>query len=127
MFKTIIKETFIMLLLCVAIVLIFGIVFYEYIPVNKVVPKKVAYSVSEEVKAELESDVSVEESQPLNIIYSVDAVDLQKYEESGSYVPGKPNPFEPFTSTNNNTFIENNNISQGNSIEEYYPTNSSTK
>ena len=39
MFKTIIKETFIMLLLCVAIVLIFGIVFYEYIPVNKVVPK----------------------------------------------------------------------------------------
>ena len=39
--KSIIKEIFIILLLCIAIALIFGVVFYDYIPNNKVVPSTV--------------------------------------------------------------------------------------
>ena len=38
MLKTVLKETCIMLLLCVAIVLILGVVFYDYIPANKAIP-----------------------------------------------------------------------------------------
>ena len=43
MVKSIIKEIIIMLLLCVAILLILGVLFYDYIPSNKVVPGKIAY------------------------------------------------------------------------------------
>ena len=42
MFKSVIKEILIMLLLCVAIVLILGVIFYNYIPTNKVIPNKLA-------------------------------------------------------------------------------------
>jgi uncharacterized SAM-binding protein YcdF (DUF218 family) len=40
MFKSVIKEILIMLLLCVAIVLILGVIFYNYIPTNKAIPNK---------------------------------------------------------------------------------------
>lgn len=39
--KSIIKEIFIILLLCIAVCLIFGVIFYDYIPTNKVVPSTV--------------------------------------------------------------------------------------
>ena len=38
MLKSVFKEIFIMLLLCVAIVLILGVMFYNYIPTNKTIP-----------------------------------------------------------------------------------------
>ena len=52
MVKTIIKETCIILLLIVAILLVLGIVFYEYIPITKVVPEKVSYTIPESVRNE---------------------------------------------------------------------------
>ena len=54
MFKTIIKEIIITLLLCIAILLVLSILFYDYNPINKVVPNKIAYSVPENIKNELE-------------------------------------------------------------------------
>ena len=36
--KSIVKEIFIILLLCIALCLVFGVIFYDYIPNNKVVP-----------------------------------------------------------------------------------------
>ena len=42
MLKSVFKEIFIMLLLCVAIVLILGVLFYNYIPTNKTIPNKLA-------------------------------------------------------------------------------------
>lgn len=127
MVKTIIREIFIMLLLCVAIVLVFAITLYDYIPINKVIPEKVTYEVPEDIKVELESNVSTEEAQPLNIVYSVDASDLEDYEQSGSYVPGKPNPFEAYTSNNGNSTILGENTTTQKPTEEYYPSNTSTK
>ena len=53
MIKSIIKEAFIMLLLCIAILLILGILFYDYIPTNKVIPEKEAYSTPNNVKEEI--------------------------------------------------------------------------
>ena len=51
--KSITKEIFIILLLCIAICLIFGVIFYDYIPTNKVVPSTVeAYKTSNTIKDE---------------------------------------------------------------------------
>ena len=58
MIKSVLKETFIMLLLCVAIVLVLGVIFYDYIPANKAVPNKLeAYTTPENVKAEIEQEI----------------------------------------------------------------------
>lgn len=43
MIKSVFKEVSIMLLICLAIVLVLGVIFYDYIPNNKVVPSKIAY------------------------------------------------------------------------------------
>ncbi len=93
MFKSIIKETFIMLLLCVAIVLVLGIIFYDYIPTNQVVPKKETYSTPEEVKEEIEENI-VELNNEV-IKYEVTGSDLNLYKQNKSYKPGKRDPFSP--------------------------------
>ena len=51
MAKSVIKEIIIVLLLSLAIVLILGILFYEYIPISKEVPDEVQYSASTDVEA----------------------------------------------------------------------------
>ena len=72
MIKTIIKEIGIGALLLIAIFLVLGIVFYDYIPNNKRVPIKIqAYSMPEDIKEDL--DISKE---ALNI--------LQRYEWKGN-------------------------------------------
>ena len=42
MVKSVLKEICIMLLLCIAIVLILGVLFYDSIPSNKIVPEKLS-------------------------------------------------------------------------------------
>ena len=53
MAKKVIKEIIIMLLLCLAIILILGVLLYEYVPSNKIIPEEVSYTTPEEVKEEL--------------------------------------------------------------------------
>ena len=95
MIKTILKETCIMLLLCVAIVLVLGVVFYDYIPANKAIPNKLtAYTTPENIKEEIEqqitgSDLNTQE----NYTYDITGADLSIYEKEKDYVAGKPDPF----------------------------------
>ena len=103
--KNVIKEICIAILLCVAALLIFAIAFYDYVPINKVVPSKVAYSVPEEVKSELAEDLTIKETQPQKITYSVSAEDLQQYQSATVYQPGNPNPFHAVTTPNENYVI----------------------
>ena len=58
MLKSVIKEIFIILLLSIAILLILGILFYDYIPINKVVPEKEAYVTPENVRNEIDETIS---------------------------------------------------------------------
>ena len=99
MIKSIIKEIFIMLFICVAIILVFGIVFYDYIPINKVIPSKVSYVVPEDIKGQLEDTVIAEQDKVI-LTYQIDSTDLNRYKNSGSYVPGKANPFEAYVDPN---------------------------
>lgn len=109
MVKSIIKEIIIMLLLCVAILLILGVLFYDYIPSNKVVPGKIAYSTPENIQEEVNEEVI--EANKTKITYEVTDADLNIYKQSNSYVPGKRDPFsmESTQTTGNSTGGTNNN------------------
>lgn len=101
MIKTIIKETFIMILLCVAIILILGILFYDYIPSNKVVPVKEAYETPNDVREEINEQIT--EIEKTEVSYEVTEKDLKLYKQTSSYKPGKPDPFAELTSETANT------------------------
>ena len=58
MIKSIIKEIIIVLLLLLAIVLALGVLFYDYIPTNKLVPSIDTYTTAESIKAELNEQVT---------------------------------------------------------------------
>lgn len=129
MVKSIIKEIIIMLLLCVAILLILGVLFYDYIPSNKVVPSKIAYSTPENIQEEINEEVI--EANKTKITYEVTDADLNIYKQSNSYVPGKRDPFsmeetQPTgnatggTVTNNEETVETNTNSDPNSTGTFF-------
>lgn len=99
MVKSILKEICIMLLLCVAIVLILGVIFYDSIPSNKAVPNKLsAYTTSENVQSEIDAEVLG--MNKVEVSYEITGSDLTLYKQTHSYAPGKPDPFSASTSTN---------------------------
>ena len=128
----------IMLLICLAIILILGVLLYEYVPSNKIILEEVSYTTPTAVQEELSKGENVENDEII-LTYSVDSTDLDNYERINTYVPGKPNPFSPYdetveeeniiqsgdtSNTDNNTISEsstekNNTIHSKNSV--YYP------
>lgn len=110
MAKTIIKEIFIFLLLLVVIVLVLGVIFYDYVPNNKVVPTALKpYQLTEEVQEELNETMS-RSSENIVKTYYIDSSDLSVYASTKDYNKGKVNPFEDYTSENtkNNTNTSSN-------------------
>ncbi len=99
MAKKVIKEIIIVLLLCLAIILILGVLLYEYVPSNQLVPEKVSYTTSEEVKSELSKSEEVDTTQVI-LTYQVDSTDLNNYKRINNYVPGKKNPFSTYEAGN---------------------------
>ena len=130
MAKNIIKEIIIVLLLCLAIILILGVLLYEYVPSNKVIPEKVSYVTPEKVKEELNKADSA------NIIttyeYNVEASDLNNYKRVSDYVPGKQNPFSSYnagqtqTTGGENTSTGSSSTTTGNSSSANNNSNSNT-
>ena len=108
MVKSIFKEILIILLVCVAIVLIMAVIFYNYIPTNKVIPAKVtAYQLPQNVE-EIINETTIDSFNSSSINYTIDNSDLTRYEAAQSYNPGKADPFaayteEPTASTNETT------------------------
>lgn len=99
MIKSVLKEVCIMLLLCIAIVLILGVIFYDSIPSNKAVPNKLsAYTTPENVQTEIDEEVSG--MNKVEVSYEITSSDLTLYKQTQSYTPGKPDPFSASTSTN---------------------------
>jgi len=54
--KNILKEIFIFVLIILAIILVLGVLLYDYIPTSKVVPQTIAYQTPENLKAEIEDE-----------------------------------------------------------------------
>lgn len=91
--KTMIKEIIIVLLLVLAILLVLGIFLYDYIPMNKVVPKIEQYEVPNSIKEELEEIVDDTNTTMTPIVREINNNDLKIYEKSKDYQKGKVNPF----------------------------------
>ncbi len=99
MVKSILKEVCIMLLLCAAIVLVLGVVFYDSIPSNKVVPNKLeAYTTPENIQSKIEEKISG--MNKVEVSYEITNSDLKLYKQTNSYTPGKPDPFSASITTN---------------------------
>lgn len=96
--KNIFKEIIIILLLCLAIILVLGVLLYEYVPSNKIIPEPVAYTTPEDVKQEISKGEGVDDEQVI-MTYSIDSTDLKNYERINTYVAGKPNPFSSYSET----------------------------
>lgn len=112
MAKKIIKEITIMLLLCLAIILVLGVLLYEYVPSSKIIPEEVSYTTPENIKEELSKGENVEDEQII-LTYSIDATDLNNYERINTYVPGKTNPFSSYESNTSSEQSDDNNSSSG--------------
>ena len=130
--KKVIKEICIGILALIAIMLLLAIVFYDYVPINKVIPNKVAYTVPENVKTELNEDVTIQNTQPQKITYSVTSSDLEEYKSATVYQPGNPNPFQAYSTGSSNAIIDGTGtsasaITSSSGIQYYYPQTSSTK
>lgn len=114
MAKSVFKEIIIFLLLCLAIILLLGILLYEYIPMSKTVPNPVSYVTPEEVQEELASMNDINEDQII-MTYEVDSTDLNNYRRVNDYQPGKANPFAESTTGTDNTTTSGENTTTGGS------------
>lgn len=111
MFKSIIKEVFIILLLILAILLILCVMFYDYRPNTKKIPSVVAeYALPEEMAIELNETINASETQNIVKTYQIDSDDLRRYANSNDYDQGKINPFAKMSSGSG----DSTNNSQGN-------------
>ena len=100
--KNIIKQVIIVLLSCVVIALVLGLVFYKYMPSNTMVPAKVeAYTTPENIASDIEEESEEQKYETTNTLLEVTDSDLTKYKSTGSYNPGKSDPFAESTSDDN--------------------------
>ena len=97
--KTVIKEIIIMLLLLLAIILALGVLFYDYIPVSKVVPTIEEYKTPKTVTESMENDILADTTKVI-VTREIDGTDLSVYEQAKDYKKGKANPFESIITTN---------------------------
>lgn len=141
--KKVMKEVIIMLILILAILLVLGIFFYDYIPMNKVVPKIEAYEAPNHVKEELEEAMDETQNTMAPIVYEITDKDLNLYEKTKDYQKGKVNPFantvtppeantntitqNPTNSTNGNTNTNKNTTTTSSSSEGSYLPKTGTK
>lgn len=95
MVKNILKEVIIVLLLCVVIAVLLGVIFYDYNPIAKVVPSKIAYTTPENIAEELKTITESNEKDSIaqNKVYTIDGSDLNLYKKSKAYDPSKDDPF----------------------------------
>lgn len=107
MAKNIFKEIIIILLLCLAIILILGVLLYEYVPFNKEIPEKVSYVTPQNVKEVLQTVDGVEEDKVVRT-YELEETDLNNYKRVNDYKPGKANPFSSYKTEEENTTTEGN-------------------
>ena len=123
--KNVIKEIFIMLLLCIAIALILAVVFYDYNPINKEVPQTITYQFPSElsdVKEDLDTPLINNEDQVIRT-YEVTEEDLNRAKKT-NYDAGKANPFMAYS---DNTTTEGNTTNSTGNTTNNNKTNTNSK
>ena len=127
--KNVIKEIIIVLLLALAIILILGVLLYEFVPANKIIPETISYTTPANVQTELQTDEKIDESEVV-VTYRIDSTDLNNYKKTQEYVPGKKNPFESINTTtettDNNGSTSNTQTNSNSTSESTTNTNTTT-
>ena len=98
----VVKEIFIMCLLCLAIVITLGILFYEYIPTSQNLPKPVKYEKDENITEILQETENSTNTQVVLRSYNINQEDLDLYKRQDDYDPGKTNPFAAYSAQSSN-------------------------
>lgn len=88
----IIKDLIISLLIVACIGIILSMIFYDKIAIGKVIPEAENYTLSAEMRKELENS-KLNDAEEVIVNYYIDASDLKKYEKTNEYIKGKSNPF----------------------------------
>ena len=114
MAKKIIKELIILLLISLAILLILGIVLYDYLPNNKLIPEVKVYEKSAEMQETL-LNAKAEEGTKVVLTYEITNTDLNMYQKTKEYVAGKSNPFEEYKEEVSTENKDGNTSTNGNS------------
>jgi len=109
MIKSFIKEAFILILFCLAIALVLGIIFYEYIPSNQVIETAEVYVIPQDLKEELATSVKEEETLKIIQTYEISKESLTNDKYNGKYNEGKVNPFAEYALGDTNTDDDKNN------------------
>lgn len=129
----IIKEIIIMLLVCLAGMLLFAVIFYEYIPNRKAVPEVALYLAPEKIKQMMADDIDKRNEQIIKT-FEVTSSDLTNYKITNDYVAGKSNPFgsgkynpDSESSTKKNANEVNSNTSKEIDTDTYENSDSSEK
>ncbi len=102
MTKSILKEIIIILLLIFAIILLLGVLLYDYVPMNKVIPQDVKYVAAEDTKIALDEKKATD-SESVVLTYEVTATDLKNYQKVNEYNAGRKNPFASIESEQTST------------------------
>ncbi len=124
------KQIFIALLTIIAVALVLALIFYQYIPTNKMVPAKVqAYSTPQNVETEISDNVTEQKYETTNQVYEVTDSDLNNYKDSKSYNPGKSDPFSAYSASddNSNTVSNSTGVSEGDGAKSSTTVNSDAK
>ena len=123
MLKTVLRELIIILLLCLAIILILGILLYKYVPMSKVLPEEVSYTTPENIQKEI---TQTEQIEPVTYTYEVNSQDLNTYKRVQDYQPGKANPFSEISNseTGSSTTSSGQNTINGSTSSQSNNTNS---
>lgn len=92
--KGVLRQVLITLLVLIALILVLAIIFYQFLPTNKIVPIKVTeYKTPESVSQEINDNTSEQEFSSVNELLEITDSDLSKYKSTKSYNPGKSDPF----------------------------------
>ncbi len=125
MIRSILKEIIIVLLLLLAVILALGVMFYDYIPTNKIIPSVETYKTSETITNEIAEKITEENT--VIVTYEITQDDIKGLKQRNEYTQGKANPFSTYVKPVEGTNDENN-ITDGNgntNTNTNQPTNNS--
>ena len=88
MSKNVLREIIILLLLTLAIILLLGVLLYEYVPMNKVIPETVTYTATDETRKAIEEQ-SAQDDGTVVLSYEVTSTDLKNYKKVNDYKAGR--------------------------------------
>ncbi len=116
--KSMSKEMFIMALLIMIVVFMVGIIFYDYMPNNKIVPEPITYQADSSTTSVLQEiasttigdDTETQEKQSIIKSYSIGSKELSTAASKNSYTSGKTDPFAEYKEPVTNTVDENGNV-----------------